>query len=208
MSMKSIEEREAYILGKPPRIPPLDRNEYGEEVREATRKLRGGIVGDSADMPLEAIPEIMFIMGKFPEVWDKQIALALQIQSETGALPPRDRQLAILRTAWLLQAPYEWSQHVDVSKKAGITSEEIERATVGSTAEGWTEHEAAILRAAEELREDVMVSDETWEELARTFDERQLFQLLVLIGQFTATAYYQNSMRLRLERGKQGLAAR
>lgn len=205
---KSVAERQEEILGQPPRIPPLDRQAHADQVRAATRKLRAGILGEDVDLPVEAIPEIMFVMGRFTDIWDKQTALALQIQSESGVLPPRDRQLAILRTAWLLQAPYEWGQHVQVSKGVGISSEEIERVTNGSSAVGWTAHEAALLRAAEELRENVMVSDATWETLAQSLNDHQMFELLVLIGQFTATAYYQNSLRLRLERGNSGLDMR
>lgn len=106
----------------------------------------------------------------------------------------------------LLQAPYEWGEHVQHSKKYGLTVEEIERVTCGSAAPGWTAHEAAILRTCEALRADVFVSDETWAILARSFDEAQLFELLVLIGQFTNVAYFQNA--LRLEPGNEGLAAR
>lgn len=203
----SIADREAEILGKPPRIPPLGRQKAAAQVQEATRKLRSGIIGDGAELPVEDIPEIMFVMGRYPEVGEKITALAVQIQSETGVLPPRLRQLAILRTAWLLQAPYEWGQHVEVSKGVGITSDEIGYVKQGSAANGWTSVEAAVLRAAEELRKNVMVSDATWADLSDTLDEHQLFELLILIGQFTATAYYQNSLRLRIENGRQGLTA-
>lgn len=200
--------REAEILGKPPRIAPRDRAEAEHEVRDVTRALRAGIVGDDRELPLEAIPEIMFTLCRHPDLWGKIMALSLQMQSDTGILPPRDRQLAILRTGWLLQAPYEWGEHVQRSHNIGITSEEIERVTVGSSAPEWTEHECAIMRAAEELRDNVMVSDATWDRLSKQLDERQLFELLALVGQFTNIAYIQNSLRLRLEPGKAGLAAR
>lgn len=201
-------QRQAEILGQPPRIAPLDRLAAEAMVREETRKLRQGVVGDDVELPLDAIPEIMFTLCRHGDLWGKVMALSLQMQSDTGRLPPRDRQLAILRTGWLLQAPYEWGEHVRHSKKYGITSAEIERVTYGSSAPGWTPHEAAVLRACEELRADVFVSDETWAVLARTFDEAQLFELLVLIGQFTNVAYFQNALRLRLEPGNEGLAAR
>lgn len=206
--MAQIRAREAEVLGKPPRIPPLDRTSVADEVQVATARLRGGVVGDVAPLPLEAIPEIMFTMCRFPDLWDRIMALSIQMQSETGVLEPRDRQLAILRTAWLLQAPFEWGEHVRHSKKVGITSKEIERATAGSSAEGWSEHERAIMRAAEELRDNVFVSDATWEQLSKRLNDHQLVELLVLIGQFTTVAYLQNSLRLRLEPTNEGLAAR
>jgi len=60
----------------------------------------------------------------------------------------------------------------------------------------------------EELHADTMVSDETWAQLSKRLDEHQLVELLILIGQFVATAYFQNSMRLRLEADNHGLAMR
>jgi 4-carboxymuconolactone decarboxylase len=65
-----------------------------------------------------------------------------------------------------------------------------------------------VLQAAEELRERVMVSDATWAKLAEQLDDRQMFELMALIGQFTTIAYVQNSLRLRLEPGNAGLSAR
>jgi len=205
---EAIAAREAEVLGAPPRIAPLDRESVADQIREQTSMLRGGIVGDTVDLPLDAIPEIMFTLCKHQDLWDRVMALSLQVQGSKGILPPRDRQFAILRTGWLLAAPYEWGEHVRQSKLIGITSAEIERVTQGSDAPGWTVRERAVLRAAEELRERAMIGDETWAVLAETYDERQLFELLALIGQFTNVAYIQNALRLRLEPSNIGLTAR
>jgi 4-carboxymuconolactone decarboxylase len=130
------------------------------------------------------------------------------LQGPNSRLPARERKLAVLRTGWLCQAPYEFGEHAKQAIRLGFTAEEIERIIVGSGAPGWAPHESAILRAVEELHSSAMVSDPTWEQLAARFDESQLIELLILIGQFTATAYFQNSLRLRLEKGNPGLRAR
>jgi alkylhydroperoxidase family enzyme len=209
MTVPAIEARHRDVLGQPPRIGPLDRHSVAEQVQADTARLRADIVGaDSAPLPIDAIPEIMFTMVKFPEIWARYMAVSMYLQGPKGALKPRDRQLAILRTGWLLQAPYEWGEHVRHSKLVGITPEEIERATVGSTAPGWSDHERAILRAAEELREGAMLCDETWNQLALQLSETELTELVLLIGQFTTTAYLQNSLRMRLEPSNPGLTAR
>lgn len=208
MQIVPMTDRDIEILGHAPRITPLDRESVADEVRAATNRLRGGIVGDAAPMPLDAIPEIMFTLCRWPDLWDRYMQLALQTQGPAAMLPPRLRQLAILRTGWLLQAPYEWGEHVKHSKHIGITTDEIEQVIVGPDAPGWTSLESAILRTADELRENVMVCDETWAALDAGLDDGQKFELLVLIGQFTATAYFQNALRLRLEPGNIGMAAR
>ena len=205
---QQIAARHEQVLGQPPRIPPCDRESVAEEVQAATQRLRGGVVADQPPLPLEAIPEIMFTMCRYPDLWQRMIDLTIEIQGANATLELRDRKLAILRTGWLCQAPYEFGEHVNQSRRAGFTSEEIDRIVVGSSAPGWNEHERAILRAVEELHADAMISDETWQQMAVRLSDQQLVELLALVGQFVATAYFQNSMRLRLEADNRGLAAR
>jgi alkylhydroperoxidase family enzyme len=203
-----IDARQDSILGKPPRILPLTGNDAVEAVEENTHRLRQGVLGKSVpDLKLSEIPEIVPTLLRHPDLWNRICDLSIQLLG-CSLLKPRDRQLAILRILWLWQAPYAWDEHVRHSKKAGLTSEEIERVTIGAQAPGWDEHERALLAAAEELHDSAMISDATWDVLAKRLDENQLFELTVAIGQFTTVAYLQNALRLRLEPGSAGLRAR
>jgi alkylhydroperoxidase family enzyme len=123
-------------------------------------------------------------------------------------LPIRDRELLILRASWLCRSPYEWGEHVAIGKANGLTIEEVEALTVGSTHPIWRPHDRALLRAVEEVRDASMISDETWEELAQSYDARQLIEIPVLIGQYQATAYWLNCLRIPLRDGNPGLTAR
>jgi 4-carboxymuconolactone decarboxylase len=205
---RQTEARHAEVLGQPPRLPPLPREEVADEVQAATQHLRGGVGSSGPPIPLEAIPEIMFTMCRFPDLWQKYMDLSIQIQGAGAVLPVRERKLAILRTGWLCQAPYEFGEHVNQARRAGFSAEEIDAVVTGSSAPNWTPHERAVLRTAEELHAQSMVSDETWAQLCQGLDEHQRVELLILIGQFVATAYFQNSLRLRLEAGNAGLKAR
>ena len=95
-----------------------------------------------------------------------------------------------------------------VAKRFGFTAEDIERVIEGPDAEGFDEHERAIVRAVDELHGDAMISDATWATLAGNLDEQQLIELPIIIGHYQSTAYYQNSLRLRLHAGNMGLKAR
>lgn len=209
-AQRRIAERHDEVLGQPPRIEPLERQAVAAEVQQTTRELITAISGraDMPDPPVEAIPEIMFTLCRFPVLWQPVMDVTKPLQGPASVLPPRDRKLAILRTGWLCQAPYEFGEHVAQARRIGFTADEVEAVTLGSQAPGWTDHERAILAAVEELHANAMVSDETWAQLAERFDDQQMFELLVLIGQFTATAYFQNSLRLRMEPNNAGLAAR
>jgi 4-carboxymuconolactone decarboxylase len=146
-------------------------------------------------------------MVKHPALFRCQMETGIQLLGK-GELSRRERELTILRVGWLCRAPYEWGQHVEIAKRYGVTSEEIDRVTRGPDAEGWTDHEAAILRAVDELLGNQMITDETWGVLTRTWSERQLLEFPIVIGQYYTIALQQNAMRVRLVPGNPGLRHR
>jgi len=202
-----IEAREEEILGHPPRVLPLESPDVIAAALENTGRLRQAASGSSATPSTREVPELVLTLLRHPDLYQRITDLAVQLLGR-GVLSPRDRELAVLRVGWLCQAPYEWGEHVRLAKQAGVTSEEIERVTQGASAPGWTDHEAALLRAVEELHDNAMISEATWRTLSENLDERKLIELPVLIGQFTLVAYLQNTLRLRLGQENIGLKAR
>jgi 4-carboxymuconolactone decarboxylase len=198
-----IDAREARILGQPQRIAPLAPDEFDQEARDLVVSVRESLgLSDHSKMP-----PVFGLMLKHPGLFRCQMEMGVQLLGK-GVLGARERELAILRTGWLCRAPFEWGEHVDVAKRYGVTEAEIERVTQGSSAPGWSEHEAAVLRGVEELLADQMIADATWDVLARTWTERQLIEFPTLIGQYVATAYSQNSLRVRLAADNSGLRHR
>jgi alkylhydroperoxidase family enzyme len=183
--------------------------------RGGTEQLRAQMLADpqgAAASPdvlagLSQLPEIVRTMLRHAELFAVHTDVGLHLLAR-GALSLRDRELAVLRIAWLCQAPYEWGEHVIVGKRFGLTSDDIARVTDGPDAEGLEEHDGAILRAVDELHRDAMISDATWDTLSKRLDERQLIELPIIVGQYQSVAYYQNSLRLRLHTGNLGLKAR
>lgn len=203
MQQRTPEQRQQEIVGTPPRVAPLDAADMSEKAREIAARLRAA----SGSSDTGQVPAIVATLLKHPDLYDRHLALGIALLGG-GTLEARHRELAILRTGWLLGAPYEWGEHVAIAKRAGITTGEIERVTLGSTAEGWNERDSAVLRAAEELRETAMISDGTWSRLAAFMDERQLIELPYLIGNYTKVAYLQNALKFRLGPANPGLSAR
>jgi alkylhydroperoxidase family enzyme len=189
------------IVGDPPRIDPLQEEQLSEAQRELIAALRS-----SAGAPAEGIPEYFLITVKHPALFRSQMEMAKALF--TGTIPRRERELAVLRIGWLCRAPYEWGEHVDIAKRYGVTSEEIERVVQGSTAPGWSDHDAAVLRGVEELLSDYAVSDETWGMLAASWSEQQLLEFPLLVGAYVGTAMQQNALRMRLAPDNPGLSHR
>jgi alkylhydroperoxidase family enzyme len=198
----AIAARDLEINGKPPRIAPLSEEELNGDALDLITRLRSSINASA----VTEIPEYFRIMVKHPAVF--RCALEMGTVIFKGQLPPRDRELAVLRIGWLSRAPYEWGEHVDIGKRYGVTAEEIERVIQGSSAPGWSEHDAAVLRAVEELLADHMICDATWATLAKTFSEPQLIEFVTMVGQYVTTGYVQNSLRMRLAKDNPGLTYR
>lgn len=222
-----IAAREAEVRGDGPRLEPLAVADLNPDLRalvEGMVQLNAALQsrdpldhildGPGASRPesdfvaaLNALPEITRTMLRHPDLFARQTEIGIQLLAR-GALPPRERELAIMRVGWLCGAPYEWGEHAIIAKTVGVTSADIERVIQGPDAPGWSERERAVLRAVEELFDDSMISDETWAVLAAHFNDKQLIELPILIGQYQTVAYYQNALRLRLHDGNPGLKAR
>ncbi|WP_131738927.1 carboxymuconolactone decarboxylase family protein [Actinomadura roseirufa] len=122
-------------------------------------------------------------------------------------LPARDRELAILRTAWRLRSEYAFGQHTRMGRAAGLTAEEIERVAAGPDAPGWTDFEVVLLRAVDELHDDGRLSDGAWRALARVYDEAQLIDLIAVVGRYWTVAVTLNSLGVRPEPDLPGFPA-
>ena len=116
-----------------------------------------------------------------------------------GVLPGRDRELLILRTAWLCDAEYEWGQHVLLARAAGITDAEIDRIPGNEISAEWEPRDRALLQAVNELHENSVISDPTWQVLADDYDYQQLIEVCMVVGQYHMVAFTLNSLGVELE---------
>jgi alkylhydroperoxidase family enzyme len=116
-----------------------------------------------------------------------------------SALPARHRELLWLRTAWLARSDYVWAQRASVARREGFSDADLERIARGPEAPEWEPFEAALLRAADELRVDAFVSDATWAVLAARYDESQLLDLLFGVGELTMHADFASTLGLEIE---------
>ncbi len=196
--------RDANVQGQPRRVEPLAEDAWTPEMQVINTDMK-----TAAGIPQNGyMPEFFAIMLRHPKLFRAHSDLAMVLMGG-GTLPVRDRELAVLRIGWICQAPYEWNAHVDMAKRmTNITPEEIERIITGSSAPGWSAHDTAILRAVEEMISDAMITDETWATLVKTWNEPQLLEFPILVGQYLGVAFLQNSIRARLMPGHIGLAAR
>src|SRR5437763_15082056 len=104
-----------------PRIPPLPANERDEQQSELLGGV-GALTGPATN--------IFDTLVRHPGLVRKWLPFGGKLLA--GKLPPRDRELLILRTASHCRSAYEWGQHVSIGRSAGLTHDEIARVPAGS----------------------------------------------------------------------------
>jgi len=175
------------VTARKQRIPFRDLSTLNAEDREMAErnKVNGEVIN------------IFRVLMQNPKLTRSWVRFAGYIMGRLS-LPVRDRELLILRIGWLNQAPYEWEQHVRISKSAGLTDDEIDRVSKGPKA-GWDKHDAALLQAADDLRERSVVSDETWKQLSERYSIEQMMDTVFTIGQYNLVSWALNSFGVPLD---------
>ncbi|HYM35438.1 MAG TPA: carboxymuconolactone decarboxylase family protein, partial [Steroidobacteraceae bacterium] len=80
-------------------------------------------------------------LAHHPELYTRWSGMG-QYLLNGSTLPPRDREIIILRMGWLCQAPYEWSQHARIAQAdVKMTAAEVHRIAEGGNAKEWCDFE-------------------------------------------------------------------
>jgi 4-carboxymuconolactone decarboxylase len=118
-----------------------------------------------------------------------------------GQVEPRDREIVIHRTCARTGAEYEWGVHVVAYARAvGLSDGQITATVRGAANDAaWSEHDAVLVRLADELHDTCTVSDALWAQLAERYTEVQLLELLIIAGQYRIISYLVNAVAIELE---------
>ena len=175
-----------------PRVAPVPVESWSDEQREIAAPMlaRGPLINIFRTLLTHPAAAKAFL------VW------AGYILSRKSTLPPREREIVILRTGFLCRSGYEWTQHVPIGRRAGLTDDEIIRIKVGADAPGWSAADVALLRAADDLHRQQFITEPVWAELSRHFEERQRMDTVFTVGQYTQVSMLLNSFGVQLDEGQ------
>jgi len=124
---------------------------------------------------------------------------------QSGLLPPRDREIVVLRVGWRRGSVYEFGQHTLIGAAAGLAAGEIDAlATHDAAGASWSESDRLCIEAADQLCATGDVSDDTWARLAAGYDTAQLVELLLLAGFYIMVSGFLRSTRVPLDDGVPG----
>jgi 4-carboxymuconolactone decarboxylase len=163
----------------PVRVPPLPADEWDDDVDHAL----SGMLPAERRNPADA-GNLLATLVRHPRLTRAFLRFNNHLLF-SSTLPPRLRELAVLRVAHRHSCEYEWRHHVDMGREVGLTDEDIDGVKRGEAAD---ELDRAVLNAVDELGDKSTVSDATWAALSEHLDERQRMDLVFTIGCYGALA--------------------
>ena len=115
-------------------------------------------------------------------------------------VPVRLRELVVLRTAYLMDCPYELGQHRDVARTAGLSRDEINAIISESD---WQEAhfspvELALLHLTTELLTTRNVSAEVFEQVHTALGSEATVEVLMVISRYSGLALMLNALKSTL----------
>jgi alkylhydroperoxidase family enzyme len=172
-----------------PRIPPLEPP-YADTVQQDFNRIMQG------RPPLN----IFRTVAHNPRALSRMVAGGLL---DRGSISLRQRELVILRTCALCKAEYEWGVHVaGFAEKARFTPQQLTATVHGEGGEPvWDSAQRLVVRLCDSLFQYHHVDDALWAELALSFNQPQLIELLMLAGLYQMVSGLVTATRMTLEAG-------
>jgi AhpD family alkylhydroperoxidase len=115
------------------------------------------------------------------------------------ALDARRREIAVLRVAHATHAGYEWAQHEQLARNAGVTEAEIEAIASEDPVTSLDEECNLICRVADEVSREVRLSDEALAQVLDRYGAREATELIMLVSYYNMVSRFLESTRVELE---------
>lgn len=173
-----------------PRLPVIDEPQMNDAQRALMDAIRSGPRGASITP-----------RGPFA-VWLHAPEFGQVAQPVGGfcryqtALPPRLSEFAILCTARLWKAQYEWFAHAPLAEKGGVKPKTIADLKAGRAPKTAPKDERAIYDFVQELYKTKRVSDRTYKRLNTILGDQATVELVGLLGYYVMISFTLNIFRM------------
>jgi alkylhydroperoxidase family enzyme len=125
------------------------------------------------------------LAGASEGVFNGFAALSMGFMGDGSPLPPKLREIAILRVGYLSNATYEVFQHEALARYVGLSDAQIAAIKAGgAAAAALGEAGAAVLAFADDLVKNVRASDETLAGVRKHLNDTQIVDLILVTGMY------------------------
>ncbi len=164
---------------QPVRLPPLPADQWDDAVDQAL-----AVMLPKERRNPDKASNILSTFVRHPALTKEFLKFNVHLLFRS-TLPPRLRELAILRVAHRTGSEYEWGQHVRMGRNEGLTDDDIAAVQRGEAADDF---DRAVVAGVDELMDEFELSDHTWAALSERFDERQRMDFVFLVGCYITVA--------------------
>jgi len=173
-----------------PRLAVIDEPRMNDAQRALLNSLRSGPRG-SAITPRGPFAVWMHAPGL------GELAQKLGAHCRYGtALPPRLSEFAILCTARLWRAQYEWFAHAPMAEKGGVKPKTIEDLRRGRPPKSAPKDERAIYDFIQELYKTKRVSDRNYKRVQSLLGDTAIVELVGILGYYALISMTLNVFRM------------
>ena len=173
-----------------PRLPVLDEAQMNDTQRVLLEAIRSGPRGKSIT------PRGPFAVWLHaPEFGHLAQALGGHCRYKT-ALPPRLSEFAILCTARLWRAQYEWFAHAPMAEKAGVSPKTIKDLRAGRDPKSAPKDERALYAFIRELYKTNRVSDRTYKRVNDVLGDSPMVEFVGILGYYALISMTLNVFRM------------
>ena len=173
-----------------PRLALVDEQRMNDAQRTLLEALRAGPRGKSIT------PRGPFAVWMHaPEFGQLAQALGGHCRYQT-ALPPRLSEFAILCTARLWRAQYEWFAHAPMAEKAGVKPKTIQDLRAGRAPKSAPKDERAIYDFIQELYKTKRVSERTYKRVHAFLGDAATVELVGILGYYVMISMTLNVFRM------------
>jgi 4-carboxymuconolactone decarboxylase len=165
----------------PPRLPQVQPDQVTDEMRAFLAKWSGGVFQNADSNP------VLLTFAHHPKLADLFSQLNIHLLS-TSTLPVKQRQIAIMRTAWICKATYMWSSHLRTSMRCGLSPDMFAPIQAGASDPYFTGFERTVMLATDELVNDKTLSDTSWKSLMTEWNAQQMLDFLFTVGAYVTVA--------------------
>ena len=131
-------------------------------------------------------------------------ALNRYLRFEAG-FTPHIREVAILAAAREMDSQFEWVAHEPEALKEGVPQSTIDIIKYRRSTEGLDATDALVIELGRQLWRDHKVKSETFAKLLNIFGPNKLIELVMLMGDYAATAALLAAVDMQLRAGEKPL---
>jgi AhpD family alkylhydroperoxidase len=140
-------------------------------------------------------PALFLILGRHRKLFRGWLRFAARLMPG-GLLARRETELVILRVAHTRKCAYEFQHHARLARRAGVREVEVASLTDDAIGADWSLREQAILEATDQLLSCRDIDGSTWDTLSAWLDEREIVELIMLVGHYDMLATTITALRI------------